>query len=77
MIEQNLGVLERIVRLMLGVALGAWTMTQPSFGLFESFALIIASFLILNAISARCYLWHALGLNSCDDETEGCRKEPC
>ena len=77
MIGRNLGVLERVIRLLLGSALAIWVYVQPQFGWIEAIASICALFLVLNAMLARCYLWHALGLNSCDDGDEDCGREAC
>ena len=74
MIERNLGVLERIVRFMLGAALGVWVLAQPSWAVLEWVALVAALFLLLNAFYGRCYLWNALGFNSCGDD-EDCKEQ--
>jgi hypothetical protein len=73
MIEPNLGEIERAARLLLGLGIGIWLVLQPSYSYFEWFLAICSTFLILNAITSRCYLWYWLGLSSCnnDDCTDG------
>ena len=77
MINRNLGIGERIVRGTLGVLLGGWILSQPTFGWLHGIGSIIALFLILNAFFARCYMWKWLGLNTCDENDPDCQKEPC
>ena len=76
MIEPNLGETERAIRLLLGLGIGIWLVLQPSYSYFEWFLAISSILLIINAITSRCYLWHWLGLSSCnnDDRTDG---RPC
>ena len=74
--EQNLGLVERAVRLLLGLGVGAWVLMRPELGAAEWVALIAASFLILNGIFGRCYLWLLLDLNTCErrDKSGGRRR---
>ena len=76
MSEQNLGLIERAIRLLLGVGLGAWIFMQPALGVAEWVALVAASFLILNGIFGRCYLWLLLRVNTCEprDKSGGRRR---
>ncbi len=81
MIDKNLGPVERILRLATAVFLGILVLSSSSFGVLEGIASVAALFLVLNALSSRCYLWSWLGLNtcecqrvedgSCDSETAG------
>lgn len=64
MIDRNIGNTERIIRLFLGIAFGAWTLAQPHLNIAEWFVAIIAVALILNGIFSRCYLWYVLELDS-------------
>ena len=64
--EQNLGLIERAIRLVLGLVLGTWVVTRPELGAAEWVALLAASFLVLNGIFGRCYLWLLLDLNTCE-----------
>jgi len=64
MIEQNLGNLERVVRLILGAALVAFAIMAPTLSLTEVFVGFIGLTLILNGIFSRCYVWYILDLNT-------------
>lgn len=64
MIERNLGNVERVVRLLAGVALAAWTLAQPTLNGVEWFVLVISTALILNGIFRRCYLWYILDIDT-------------
>ncbi len=66
MSEQNLGLIERAIRLLLGIGLGSWLLMQDALGVVEWLALLAASFLILNGIFGRCYLWLLLRVNTCE-----------
>ena len=65
MFKPNLGKTERAVRLVLGVLIAAWVYRRPTPGLAEGLAAMAALFLVLNALLSRCYLWRALGINTC------------
>lgn len=62
--KKNLGYFERAVRVLLGVLGLATLAQQPEIGTSEVVVLVLGVFLILNGLSARCYLWKLLGLNS-------------
>lgn len=66
MIERNLGNIERVIRLLLGVAFLAWSITRPSLNGVDWFVMLIATALILNGVFSRCYLWYVLDLNTHD-----------
>ncbi len=72
MIGPNLGVIERAVRLLLGFGLAAWIFIQPALGVLEVLALLAASFLILNGVFGRCYLWLLLNLNTYEQCKKNC-----
>ena len=73
--EQNLGLIERAIRLLLGCGLGLWILMQPALGAVEWVASIAAIFLVLNGIFGRCYLWLLLDLNTCEQrEKNGGRR---
>ncbi|MEE4278741.1 MAG: DUF2892 domain-containing protein [Halieaceae bacterium] len=65
MIERNIGVAERIIRLILGVALITWVLTASSFHWPQGLALVAAFALLWNSIFARCYLWKWLRISTC------------
>ena len=64
MIERNLGNLERIMRLVAGVLLGAWAVTSAEMNGIEWFVVAISMLLIMNGIFSRCYLWYVLDIDS-------------
>lgn len=78
MIKKNLGNAERIVRLIVGLALGYWTLTHPNLNIFEWILLLAAFFLVLNSIFSRCYLWYILEIDTCNDLNKDCPDgKPC
>ena len=78
MIEKNLGNAERVVRLLAGIALGYWVISQPHLGIIEWIAGVAALFLVLNAFFSRCYLWHMLGFDTCKEQSKNCAdNKPC
>ena len=72
--KPNLSLFERVVRPLLGCLLALIALSQPEFGLLEGIVLVIAAFLILNGILARCYLWKWLGLNTARNDIELCSR---
>ena len=72
MSRQNLGPIERVVRLPVGLALGAWALTQSIMGAVEWLALLAATFLVLNCLFGRCYLWQLLDINTCKLQGRDC-----
>ncbi len=64
MIERNLGNIERIFRLVLGIGFASWVATRPSLNGIEWFVLLVSTFLILNGVFSRCYLWFVLDINT-------------
>ena len=71
-IEQNLGNIERVVRLMAGVAFALWAVSQPALNGIEWFVTVVAIALILNGVFGRCYLWYVLDLNTCERGDKNC-----
>ena len=67
MIEQNLGNLERVIRLILGVTLVGLAIMAPALSLTEIFVGFIGLTLILNGIFSRCYVWYIFNLNTADN----------
>jgi hypothetical protein len=63
-IEKNLGKGERRVRLLLGALGGAWLAARPEWDVSHWVMATLCLFLVLNALTSRCYLWHLLRLNS-------------
>ena len=64
MIERNLGNIERVARLLIGVAFAIWTFLQPSMNAIEWFVTCVSLALILNGIFSRCYVWYVLDINT-------------
>ncbi|MEP5566844.1 MAG: DUF2892 domain-containing protein [Halioglobus sp.] len=66
-IERNLGNVERVTRLALGIFLIWLSVTSPYLNGIEWFVAIISTALILNGIFSRCYLWYVLDINTADN----------
>ena len=64
MIERNLGNIERVVRLLLGIAFGVWALLQPQLNGVEWLVMMVALALILNGIFSRCYVWYVFDVNT-------------
>ncbi len=67
MINRNVGTLERLIRLGLGLVLVFAVLQAPAFGVLQGVSLVAAFALFWNSIFGRCYLWKWLGITSCDD----------
>ena len=76
MIERNLGNIERVVRLVAGLALLLWATVQPALNGIEWFVMFISAALILNGVFSRCYLWYVLDINTCGAANEDCSTDP-
>ena len=77
MIEANLGNIERVLRLIGGILLFGWALSQPYMNGIEWFVVIISVMLMLNGIFSRCYLWFILDINSCQADVKDCRSSTC
>lgn len=66
--KKNLGRFERIIRPLLGVLAIAVALSRPDFGISETIVCVLGAFLIANGLTARCYLWKALGIDTARDE---------
>ncbi len=62
--KKNLSGLERLVRAVIGAAAIVIVFLRPDIGISEGIVAVLATFLLLNAITGRCYLWRLLGLNT-------------
>jgi hypothetical protein len=71
-IEQNLGNIERVVRLFAGIAFAVWAISQPALNGIEWFITVVAIALILNGVFGRCYLWYVLDLNTRERGDNSC-----
>ena len=72
--KPNLSLFERLVRPLLGCVLATIALTQPEVGLTELIVLVLATFLILNGLLARCYLWKWMGWNTAKNDIELCNR---
>lgn len=68
MIERNLGNIERVIRLTMGLGLVVWAFMQPALNLTEIFVIAVAVMLFFNGIFSRCYAWYILNINTADNE---------
>jgi hypothetical protein len=66
-IEQNLGNIERVLRLFAGIAFAVWAISQPALNGIEWFVTAVSIALMLNGVFGRCYLWYLLDVNTCDN----------
>ena len=65
MIDKNLGNIERVIRLMIGLVFAGWFVFQPGLTVVDWFVVAVALMLIMNGIFSRCYLWYIIDVNSC------------
>ena len=72
MIERNLGNVERVVRLLCGLALFVWASQRTDMNPVEWFVIVIATALMLNGIFSRCYLWYLFDINTCGRGERDC-----
>ena len=75
MIERNLGNMERVVRLVLGIAMLGWAFLQSGMNAMDWFVILVAIALVLNGIFSRCYLWYVLDINSFSGRDKDCQPE--
>ena len=62
--QRNISGLERVLRLCLGLGICAAVLMLGHTNLADSALLLVGLFLVLNGLTARCYLWRWLGINS-------------
>jgi hypothetical protein len=72
MIERNLGNIERVARLVMGIIFAMWAISQPYMNAIEWFVVTASLMLIFNGIFSRCYLWYVLEINTCDKQGQNC-----
>lgn len=77
MIRQNVGKIERVIRIVLAALLCAWVLQSDALGVAQYAALLAAAALTWNAFFGRCYLWKWLGLNSCEGRNQGDEEPEC
>ena len=64
MVERNIGNVERLLRLVVGISLFVWLCTRTDINGIEVFVGVVSVFLILNGIFSRCYLWYLLDIDT-------------
>ena len=74
MIDRNLGNIERLLRLMVGVVFLTWAGIQPVMNGIEWFVIVVSLLLMLNGVFSRCYLWYVLDINTCAENDLDCNK---
>ena len=74
-IERNLGNVERLVRLGLGIWLMVVAFTSPGLNGIEWFIGIVSTLLILNGIFSRCYLWYVLDIDTFNQREASCSQD--
>ncbi|MFT6050866.1 MAG: hypothetical protein ACI9B9_000505 [Halioglobus sp.] len=67
MIERNLGNLERLIRVAIGLGLCGWLAVQPSVSGFDWLIAAASLLLLLNGVFSRCYIWYVLDLDTSRD----------
>lgn len=72
MIERNLGNIERLIRLLIGVAFAIWVFSRPYLNGIEWFIMAVSLMLILNGVFSRCFIWWMLGLNTFKTKEADC-----
>ena len=71
-IERNLGNVERVIRLVLGLCLITLAFTSPALNGIEWFVGIVSVALIMNGIFSRCYLWYVLDVTTAATDSADC-----
>lgn len=72
MIEKNLGNIERVFRLLFGLAFAGWIVSQPELNGIAWFALVVSIMLILNGVFSRCYVWYIFDISTCSRNDKEC-----
>lgn len=75
MIDRNIGNVERLLRLAMGLGLAVWAYQQNALNGVEWFVVVISVALILNGIFSRCYLWYVLDINTDSSGRKNCQPD--
>ena len=75
MIDRNIGNVERLLRLAMGLALAVWAYQQNALNAVEWFVVVVSVALVLNGIFSRCYLWYVLDLNTASSGQKTCQPD--
>jgi hypothetical protein len=62
--QRNISGLERVLRLCLGLGICTAVLVLGHTNVADGALLLVGFFLVLNGLTARCYLWRWLGINS-------------
>lgn len=74
--QKNVGTVERGIRLLSALALATVVLQRDAFGWLEGILSVCALFLLLNALSGRCYMWRWFGLDTTGDDPQVCERRP-
>jgi hypothetical protein len=61
--QRNISGLERVLRLCLGLGICTAVLVLGHTNVADGALLLVGFFLVLNGLTARCYLWRWLGIN--------------
>jgi hypothetical protein len=75
MIDRNIGNLERVLRLAMGIALAVWAYSQSALNAVDWFVVVVSIALVLNGIFSRCYLWYFLDINTAGRGQKDCQPD--
>jgi hypothetical protein len=75
MIDRNIGNVERLLRLAMGLALALWAYQQNALNAVDWFVVAISVALLLNGIFSRCYLWYVLDINTYRRGRKNCQPD--
>lgn len=75
MIDRNIGNVERLLRLAMGIAMAIWALNQSALNAVDWFVVAVSIALILNGIFSRCYLWYVLDINTAGRGQKECQPD--
>ena len=75
MIDRNIGNVERLLRLAMGMALAIWAYQQNALNAVEWFVVVVSVALVLNGIFSRCYLWYVLDIDTSSRGERNCQPD--
>jgi hypothetical protein len=64
--QKNLGTVERLIRFNIALFLALVLMLRGEIDWLTGLGFLATVFLVMNAVSARCYLWRWLGIGRCE-----------
>lgn len=75
MIDRNIGNVERLLRLLMGLAMAVWALSQNALNGVDWFVVAVSVALILNGVFSRCYLWYVLDIDTCGSKGKDCQPD--